>query len=166
MTDTNTKPREIVNHSPFRKDVPGAAPKTFKSDFERQVFESVRERADRPIQASGSVVTVPQQGDTPASYRATLVSEVVERTNLAGAGSLLAQASDMGALENVVFSAAMATPEAQGRLAPIVTVDRAGREITEWVGDKKQWLKPFVATPQIGAFCDERGRFQRTPVLL
>jgi hypothetical protein len=171
MTDTTAeettqgKPK-VVYRDAFKTDTPGNAPKQFASHFEQKVFEAIRARADRAVQCLGAPLTYPQMDQDPLDYRLSIVSELCAGTNLRGADVLLRQAANVGDLERIVFDAALKTPEAQGRLAEIKSIDRTGRVTSEFVGAKKQWLKPFLANPQIGAFCDERGKFQRTPIVM
>ena len=147
---------ETVKHVPkgIDADVPGPWPRQSPMPpSERAQFEQARQKLDRALQVCRVCPSMPQEGQTPAMYEASLLKELARH-----AGGRIARTdfSPQYSPENVIASCetydvvgkALAEPARLGKLAEIVTTDATGREIREFVGAKSTWMNPLKSPLQ------------------
>lgn len=153
---------EIVPPKPqgVDRDFPGPCVKTDYAPGEKAAFDEVRARLDRPLQVCQIAPLQPQERHDPASYEADLLAVVAQHTERfttfdASHGPLLRKYA------NQIVADAMHEPARKGELREVVIVDRAGREIREFVGAKKSWLSQFEGPVMTGSICID-GQPQRT----
>jgi hypothetical protein len=120
------------------------------SQAERQQFEAIREKLDRALQATGVVPSMPQESQSPQQYEASLLRALAKHTSGRAARlEFSPQETPEGTIKTLekldVVADAIDAPRREGRLAAIRTTDRTGREITEFTGDKSQWMRSFKA---------------------
>jgi|GEM_PF-6965658 len=112
-----------------------------------------------PIQQAGLPLTLlevaGEASETPLELRRRLVSQLQRtlpttvsrsvRANL----SPQAPADVVASTEAEVLSAVADAAHQSPVLRTVVTRDRSGREVTEFVGQKRSWMAQFEAQPQI-----------------
>lgn len=151
------------------RDWPGPQPRQEYAAGERERFEAIRAELDRPLQAAQIKPSMPQAGHTPQSYERDLLRELSTHTRQYSAlktstSPVLRQPRLLDQYKDEIVAEAMDEPRRRGELRPVVTKDRAGREITEFIG-AKVWLDAFRAPVfESPIFVD--GKPRRAPTIL
>ncbi|MGP8439948.1 hypothetical protein ACT2FY_32275 [Paraburkholderia fungorum] len=130
----------------------GPMPRESFSVGEKEQFQGVRDRLDRVLQVTRVVPSYPQQHHTPQSYEEGLLAEVAKHSEKFTTfdrqhGPLLRKYAPQ------IIQDAMNEPHRLGILREIKMVDRSGREISEFVGDKSGWLGQFKGPMLTGPIC-------------
>lgn len=142
------------------RDWLGPAPKATFKPGEKEAFQAVRDRLDRVLQVTRTVPSFPQHSHTPESYEQDLLAVVAQHSEKFSTfdrqhGLLLRKYAPQ------IIQDAMREPHRKGELREVVTVDRSGREIREYVGSKSGWLGAFKGPVQVSAIHID-GQPQRT----
>ena len=140
----------------FERDPSGAMPKQRIDPHEYAAYQAVRAELDRPIQVVGATPTYPQQDTarTPAAYRRQLLGSIAMHTREYQRYQCQYIPDDkLQSMQAAIVADALATPAREGRLAEVKIVDRTGREISEFVGDKA-WFRSM------------KGRVQATGIVI
>lgn len=141
----------IARPNTIDSDYVGPNPRqTPLSPAERAQFEQVRQRLDHALQACRVVPSVPQESQSPQQYEASLLRALASHATGGRFKSVdMSRSSDQQVIASCeahgIVDEAIDAPRREGRLAPIRTTDRTGREITEYVGAKRAWMDPLKA---------------------
>ena len=142
--DTSASELRVVRHA-LAIDQPGPAPKDL-TNAELPQFMTVRDQYDKPLQIAGAIPIAPQAScRSVADYERQLLADLARKS--AGYTRLdCASIPDemMPRYRERIVGDAMGAPHREGVLREVITTDRVGREIHEFVG-LKTWLSPFRA---------------------
>jgi hypothetical protein len=137
-----------VNRTIFDGDIPGSKPRDFSNSADATQFEAVRRELDRPLQVAKIAPEFPQQGQSVRDYKTQLLLDLSNKSS----GHRLHDKRMTDWLhyrQDEVIADVMGGPARRGELAPIRTIDRTGRESTEWVGPKSAWMDQHKAPAQL-----------------
>jgi hypothetical protein len=129
------------------RDIARETPKDFANHAERMKFEAIRAHADPVFQATRTAMPFPSDSENTEAYRLRLACCLLPVAKVREGD--LARADSNEARANVVFAKAWEAAR-RGPLTPIKSIDRTGREITEFVGAKSQWMAPYQKPPMLG----------------
>lgn len=150
-------PGKIIAHpGTIEADYIGLNPRqTPFAPGEREQFEAVRQRLDRALQACRVVPSAPQEYQTASTYEASLLTALAKHTArpIEFSRQLPAEEVISTCQRRGVVADALGEPARQGRLAEIRTFDHSGREIREFVGNKRLWMDPLKLPAQVGPIC-------------
>lgn len=125
-------------------DFPGPLAKTAYAPGEVDAFDAVREHLGPALQVASIAPYQPAMGADPLQYQAGLLGALAQHTESFttwDAEHMDARVFDK--YKGRILAEVMQEPHRLGTLAEVKTVDRAGREIHEFVGNMKSWTSQF-----------------------
>jgi hypothetical protein len=125
-------------------DFPGPLCKTDYAPGEVDAYDAVREHLDSALQVAHIAPYQPAMGADPLQYQAGLLGALAQHTESYttwDADSMDARVFNK--YRDRILGEVMQEPHRLGTLAEVKTVDRAGREIREFVGNMKSWTSQF-----------------------
>jgi hypothetical protein len=130
-------------------DFAGPAPKRDFRPGEAAGFEGIRASLDRVLQVCDIAPSQPQTGHDLKTYTRDLLAEVAKHT-VKYSTFASRKGSPDAHLEYAerIIADAMEEPYRKGVLREIKTVDRSGREVFEFVGNKSQWMSRWKGPVQ------------------
>ena len=137
-------------------------PKEYANANERMAFDAARARADTVFQAAKVPLPDPCAGETLEQFRYRMTTKLLPHTRLRSSDfpKLSAMPGDvMDNLENMVFADAVAQAHLSPELREVTFLDRSGRKVSEFLGQKSSWMNRFKLQPQLGTiFVDDEPR--------
>lgn len=122
---------------------------------ERDQLAQAQSRADSLASAFGETIRAPLHGENPIAYRKALASKFQKHSATYKDVKLDSlDAVSFGAVENCIYADAQSAARApanmpEGRLLEHVTIDRAGRRVSEYSGDPAAAWAPFMAPAMV-----------------
>lgn len=114
-------------------------------------FQAVQREADRAYQASGLVMPYPSSSETPDLFRARLAAKLLPHAGLSRADAAELYRNDNTSSASRIFNAAIEAAHHSPTLREVKTIDRSGREILEYYGQKNSWMGAFKRPALEGA---------------
>jgi ATPase subunit of ABC transporter with duplicated ATPase domains len=143
---------------PLKDQLAALTGAVYISDSDEVMLANIQSRADSALINIGEKAPKFMAGETPINYRRRLASkykihsavwkdkDLSDRSVVADSILDVAEAQIYHELEHV--KADSVEPD-NGTLRQIVKRDRTGREITEFVGNKRAWMGQFMSAPQL-----------------
>jgi len=122
---------------------------------DRDSLAQAQSRADSIASAFGETIRAPLYGENPIAYRKALASKFQKHSATYKDVKLDSlDAVSFGAVENCIYADAQSAARApanmpEGRLLEHVTIDRAGRRVSEYSGDPAAAWAPFMAPAMV-----------------
>jgi hypothetical protein len=143
--------------APLRDQLAALTSAVHISDSDEVLLANIQARADTALVNIGQKAPKFMAGETPVNYRRRLAAkykvhsdlwkdkDLSDRSIVADSILDVVEAQIYYDLEHVKADAVAPTDT----LRPIIKRDRTGREITEFVGNKRAWMGQFMSAPQL-----------------
>lgn len=135
----------VVRHKIF-SDIPGFAPRDIPT-ADGPAFKAIRDEYDYPLQVAGATPLQPQADAVNcASYERQLLGDLAKHTKKFHRLDTSTISDElMERYKPQIIQDAMQAPYRENVMREVKTVDRTGREATEYVGPKSSWMNQFKA---------------------
>lgn len=126
-----------------------AAVRRGRSQVDADEIERLRTRADSVATMFGSHAPEARLDESPTEYRLRLAKNFQAHSRTFRDLRLdAAEPALLDVAESEIYSSARADAQAgkgmEARLVPVVDQDGAGRKITKFYGDMREWMRPFM----------------------